>query len=130
MIRLFSILVLIFLNLSLWSQDAIRGTDPVQQQKAIIVIPSITTQQLESIKTEFASVSQITQAVYVYKNHNCLLVNLGNDGDIKFYGDLLKLIIKATGLTEQDMSIKTPEAYSEIVPMDLGDESPTNFIVK
>jgi hypothetical protein len=136
MVRSFTFLVFIFLNLSLLSQDAIRITDPIPQQKAIIVIPGISTQQLQSLKTEFAKYSEIKQAVYVYQDHNCLLVNLEENGTLKFYSDLLKIIQTATGLTEQQVAIKTSAIYDKLMPanvitsVDPGEESNTNFVVK
>lgn len=135
MTKLFTFLAFVFLSFIAKSQDAIRITDPIPQQKAILVIPGITAEQLQSLKTEFIKYSEITQAVYVYKDHNCLLVNITTSNTIKFYSDLIKIIQGATGLTEKDMAIKTSAAYDTILPssvsaVDAENETSTNFIVK
>ena len=135
MIRFFTLLTFVFLCSTVKSQDAIKVTDPIPDQKAIFVIPSITTQQLQSLKTEFAKHSGIKQAVYIYENHNCLLVNTENNAAFNLYSDLMKIIQAATGMTEQHIAIKTSAAYDLILPSVIAtensnEESNTNFIVK
>jgi hypothetical protein len=135
MARIFTLLVFILLSCSVQSQDAIKITDPIPDQKAILVIPSITTQQLQLLKTEFAKYSAIKQAVYFYQNHNCLLVNTETNSTIQFYSDLVKIIEAAAGISEQQIFIKTSAAYDKIMTNVLSsentnEESSINFIVK
>lgn len=96
-------------------------------QKSVIVIPDISTTQLDALKNEFEKHQEIIAATYIYKNHNCLLVTMGNNNKLKFYGDLLKIIQVATNITSEKIFLKTPLAYEEI--MGKGDDT-NNFIVK
>jgi hypothetical protein len=130
MIRTIIFLTFICLSLSVWSQDAIRQTDPIPQQKAILVIPGVTSTQLEAIKIEFAKYSQIKQSVYIFDAHNCLLVNLEENEVIRSYSDLMKIIQVATSITEKQIDIKTSAAFTELMPKNLTHESSTYFIVK
>jgi len=128
MIKKFTFLVFIILAFSVRSQTEIKITDPIPQNKAILVIPGITAQQLQSIKTEFAKYDEIVQSVYVYQNHNALLVTFSTTANIKFYSDLVKIIQGATTLSESDIKIKTSEAFKQIMPD--GDDPNSHFIVK
>mgnify|MGYP001590201898 CR=1 FL=1 len=96
-------------------------------QKSVIVIPNITKSQLDGIKIEFEKHKEITAATYVYKDHNCLLVTIGNNRVLKHYADLLKMIQVATNITSEQMFLKTPDAYNEILAKDV---EGTNVIIK
>lgn len=108
------------------SQEAIKPGDLIPQ-KSVIRIPDISTTQLNALKNEFEKHQEIISATYIYKNHNCLLVTMENNNKLKYYGDLLKIIQVATNITSEQMFLKTPLAYEEIMPKD--DDS-YNFIVK
>ncbi len=59
----------------------------------VIGFPNITNQQLSNIKTEFLTKSQVVSAVFVYSNHNVMLVNIDTQqNEFKQYYDLLKII--------------------------------------
>ncbi len=59
----------------------------------VIGFPNISNQQLNAIKTEFLNKNQIISAVFVYSNHNVMLVNIDTQqNEFKQYYDLLKII--------------------------------------
>ncbi len=67
-------------------------TDPLAN-KVVIGFPDITTNQLDSIKSEFLNRSQIISARYVYGNHKEMLILLDmNINGFSTYYDLLKVI--------------------------------------
>ena len=111
------VLIILFNLLScvILSQTEIHATDVIPK-KAVLVMPTVTAGQLNTLKTEFEKYDQITNAVFVYKGHNCLLINLQKDyGSIKFYSDLLKIIQSSVGITMNEILLKTPEAFNEIM---------------
>lgn len=67
-------------------------TDPLVN-KVVIGFPDITTNQLDSIKSEFLNRNQIISARYVYGNHKEMLILLDmNVSGFSTYYDLLKVI--------------------------------------
>lgn len=125
---MFKKFILFFLVVAAFNSNAqeINSGDLIPQ-KSVIVIPDISTTQLVALKNEFEKHQEIISATYIYKNHNCLLVTMGDNNVLKHYGDLLKIIQVATNITSQQMFLKTPLAFEEI--MGMGDDS-NNFIVK
>src|SRR5258708_5623079 len=108
------------------SQEAIPESDPLQTQ-AILVFPAPTSAQLNSLKIEFAKYPQILSAVYVFQNHNCLLINLANSNtNFTYYRELIKTMSSIINYT--DIKIKTPSAYT-VISNDVGDVN-TSFVVK
>ncbi len=110
------VLIILFNLLScvILSQVEIHVTDAIPK-KAVLVMPTVTAGQLNTLKTEFEKYDQITNAVFVFKGHNCLLINFQNNGSIKFYSDLLKIIQSSVGITMNEILLKTPEAFNEIM---------------
>jgi hypothetical protein len=102
------------------SQEAIKPSDALQE-KAVLVIPNISNAQLDELKAGFENYWQVEKAVYVYKNHNCLLIDFKNNSDLKFYTDLLKIIKVCSSINTDTILIKTPLAYLEILGKDDGD---------
>lgn len=67
-------------------------TDPLVN-KVVIGFPDITTNQLDSIKSDFLHRNQIISAKYVYGNHKEMLILLDmNVSGFSTYYDLLKVI--------------------------------------
>lgn len=124
--RIFAILVFLCSAFLMNSQEAIKLGDSIPH-KSVIVIPDISTAQLDALKNEFEKHREIISATYVYKNHNCLLVTMGNNNTLKYYGDLLKIIQVATNITSEKIFLKTPLAYEEIMGKD---DDANNFVVK
>ncbi|HWY12689.1 MAG TPA: hypothetical protein VN026_15255 [Bacteroidia bacterium] len=125
MFKQFLFFVFIALGISLKSQE-IKPTD-IMEGKAIVVMPGITKSQLDSLTAAFGKYQEITSAIYVYRNHNCLLVTLGANGILTHYTDLLKIIQVATNITSLERSLKSPLAYDEIIGKN---DDNSNVIVK
>jgi hypothetical protein len=84
-------LLFLFLSFSFFCQDQ-KMNDNITD-KAVIGFPSITTEQLNQIKTEFALYSQIIEAKYVYGTYKCILIKLDTQSStFKTFYDLLKRI--------------------------------------
>src|SRR5688572_28725575 len=65
----------ILLSFTLGAQTAlIPESDPIPS-KVVLYVPSATTQQINSLETEFAKYAQITKAQYV-STHKCILIDL------------------------------------------------------
>ena len=90
LVCLFLILVASTLNVAFCQipklEDKIAST-------MVIGFPNISNQQLSNLKTEFLSKNQVISAVFVYSNHNVMLVNIDTQqNEFKQYYDLLKII--------------------------------------
>lgn len=110
------VLIFIFCCLFVFSKaQQIQSTDAIQN-KAVIVLPSVSKAQLELLKTEFAKFKQIKKAVFVYKVHNCLLLEINPSNEIIFYSDLMKIISQHVAL--KDIILKESKAYDEIYSND------------
>lgn len=80
--------------------------------KVVLYIPNASKAQLDNLAIEFGNYTQIKKAYYVANQHNCLLMDVKPDNNIRFYGDLMKIVSLQIPLPE--MILKTPLAYSEI----------------
>lgn len=97
------------------------------ETKAVIVMPDITKAQLESLTVELEKHKQITKAVFVYKDHNCLLVDLKSanvNSEFQYFYDLVKVIGSTCGGNE-NLVLKDEEAYQEIMDSGIDGESVT-----
>jgi hypothetical protein len=95
--------------------------------KAVVVMPNVTKAQLENLTIELEKHKQITKAVFVYKDHNCLLVDLKTanvNSEFQYFYDLVKVIGISCG--QDNLALKDEEAYQEI--MDSGIDGETVII--
>ncbi len=117
---------MLFLSLSFIAKTQINPITPIET-KAVIVMPDITKAQLENLTVELEKHKQITKAVYVYKDHNCLLVDLkavNVNSEFQYFYDLVKVIGITCGGNE-NLVIKDEEAYQEIMDSGIDGEAVT-----
>ena len=110
-----SLILFIFLLIGFSAKSQSFTENDSLISKVVIVLPNVTSAQLNSVKTEFAKYAQIQKAVFVYGNHNCLLVDLNmnlNTPSFIYYRELIKIM--CASINPADIKIKTPVAYSEI----------------
>lgn len=89
-------------------------------------MPNVTKAQLENLTIELEKHKQITKAVFVYKDHNCLLVDLKTanvNSQFQYFYDLVKVIGISCG--QDNLALKDEEAYQEI--MDSGIDGNSNY---
>jgi hypothetical protein len=106
----------IFLGLGFASRSQVHipETDALTS-KVILVLPGVSTTQLAAVKTEFLKYSQIQKATFVYKDHNCLIIDLNmNSNNLVFttYANIIKIM--SVAIPEDKILIKNPIAYSQI----------------
>ncbi|MBP7808178.1 MAG: hypothetical protein KA163_02685 [Bacteroidia bacterium] len=121
-----SLILMLFLSLSFIAKTQINPITPIET-KAVIVMPDITKAQLENLTVELEKHKQITKAVYVYKDHNCLLVDLkavNVNSEFQYFYDLVKVIGITCGGNE-NLVIKDEEAYQEIMDSGIDGEAVT-----
>lgn len=96
--------------------------------RVVFYIPTADNDKLTLIKNQLSKYSQIQSAVFIYQNHNTLLIDLADVIHPTFltYADLIKLL--AHGITSDEIFIKTPAAYDEIIGSKGLDS--TTFILK
>ncbi|MBN8694102.1 MAG: hypothetical protein J0L69_12980 [Bacteroidetes bacterium] len=118
--------LLTFTGISQSNQD-FKETDKLES-RAVLYIPTADNDKLALIKNEFAKYPQIQSAVYFYHNHNALLIEFADVVNPMFftYSDIIKLI--AHGIPSEEVWIKTPAAYDEILSNQELDT--TKFILK
>ena len=126
MVKYLSLLVCFLVCFTVKAQILPSETDSLKN-RAIIVLPSVTLSQLDDLKTEFAKYSQIQKAVFIYGNHNCLLIDLANVANPSFisYSDLIKIMCLT--VSHNQIFIKDWKAYDEIYKRSFDD---TSFSVK
>lgn len=97
------------------------------KSRAVLVLPKVTISQLNNIKTEFAKYPQIQKAVFIYNNHNCLLIDFDNgvNPNFKLYSELIKMICGY--VMRNEIFIKDSNAYNEIYKRGFDDSS---FVLK
>lgn len=106
----FSTLLLIF-SLFSFSQE-INSFNKIED-KAVIVFPGITMDQIKAIKVEFLKYEQISSAKYVFGQHNCMLITFNNQiKEFTVYDELLKIISPVYNTT--NCFFKTKESFTEI----------------
>ena len=115
-----------FAGLAQTNQDY-KETDKLES-RVVLYMPTADNNKLTLIKNEFLKYPQIQSAVYFYQNHNALLIEFADVVNPTFttYSDIIKLI--AHGIPSEEVLIKTPFAYDEIISSQVIDS--TKFILK
>lgn len=108
--RIITLFCLLFTFFGLNAQE-VSPTDKIID-KVVLYLPNHTKSQLDNLATNFATIPQITKAVFVKEKHNCLLIDVQPDNAIQFYSDIIKLVSMQFPLNE--IKLKTPAAYTEI----------------
>lgn len=94
----------------------------------ILILPTADNTKLTAVKNALQDNQQVLSAVFVYKNHNALLVELADVVNPKliYYREIMKLV--AHGFKYEEILIKDPSAFDQI-KSDVEANS-TTFIVK
>jgi len=94
----------------------------------ILILPTADNSKLTLIKNEFAKYPQIQSAVFVYKNHNALLIEMADmvNTRLVYYREIMKVVTH--GVKYEEILIKHPSAYEQVI----GDaeSNSSTFIVK
>ena len=115
----------LFFGLSFVAKTQTNLNTPIDV-KAVVVMPNVTKAQLENLTVELEKHKQITKAVFVYKDHNCLLVELKAarvNSEFQYFYDLVKVIGISCG--QDNLALKDEEAYQEIMDSGIDGESVT-----
>lgn len=83
------------------------------EDKAVILFPGITNDQLNDIKIQFEKFDQISTAKYVYGTHNCMLLTFNDQvKEFTVYDEFLKTL--RTIYNVADCQFKSKDTFKEI----------------
>lgn len=81
--------------------------------KAVILFPGITIDQLNGIKVQFEKFDQITSAKYVFGIHNCMLLTFNIQvKEFTVYDELLKTVSSVYNVAE--CRFKSKDTFKEV----------------
>lgn len=109
---IFSILFILtsFLNLS---AQEISENDSLPT-RFILILPTADNTKLTAVKNAIQDNQQVQSAVFVYKNHNALLIELAEvvNPKLVYYREIKKIV--AHGFKYEEILIKDPSAFDQI----------------